>query len=111
TGPVTQVCAPLSNHFIKDRTLFVAGVRLQSWITSNFQLCHSSGTVQHSGNSSVDSTNDSLKSSNSRVNLRTTSMSNFANQAPSESMEFLAPVNFDDFHNSIMAEPSLNQFP
>ena len=38
-------------------------------------------------------------------------MSNFANQAPSESMEFLAPVNFDDFHNSIMAEPSLNQFP
>lgn len=26
-------------------------------------------------------------------------------------MEFLAPINFDDFHNSIMAEPSLNHFP
>jgi len=26
-------------------------------------------------------------------------------------MDFLAPINFDDFHNSIMAEPSLNHFP
>lgn len=33
------------------------------------------------------------------------------NQTPPESMEFLAPINFDDFHNSIMAEPTLNHFP
>jgi len=32
-------------------------------------------------------------------------------QTPPESMEFLAPINFDDFHNSIMAEPTLNHFP
>jgi dual specificity tyrosine-phosphorylation-regulated kinase 2/3/4 len=29
----------------------------------------------------------------------------------SENVDFLAPINFDDFHNSIMAEPSLNHFP
>ncbi|KAJ5683425.1 hypothetical protein N7462_006590 [Penicillium macrosclerotiorum] len=34
-----------------------------------------------------------------------------ADPAPSVDMEFLAPINFDDFHNSIMAEPSLNHFP
>jgi dual specificity tyrosine-phosphorylation-regulated kinase 2/3/4 len=28
-----------------------------------------------------------------------------------EHMDFLTPINFDDFHNSIMAEPSLNHFP
>ncbi|KAL4806201.1 hypothetical protein BDV18DRAFT_160269 [Aspergillus unguis] len=38
-------------------------------------------------------------------------MSNFAYQTPGEGMEFLAPVNFDDFQNSIMGEPSLGQFP
>ncbi|CEL04694.1 Putative Dyrk [Aspergillus calidoustus] len=71
----------------------------------------SSVSVLHSGQSSIDFTNDSLKSSNSRVSLRSTSMGNVANQTPPDSMEFLAPVNFDDFHNSIMAEPSLSQFP
>ncbi|KAL4951414.1 hypothetical protein BDW69DRAFT_170111 [Aspergillus filifer] len=71
----------------------------------------SSGTVHHSGNSSIDSTNEPLKTSSSRVDLRSTGMSDFANQTPTESMEFLAPVSFDDFHNSIMAEPSLSQFP
>ncbi|KAL4884203.1 hypothetical protein BJY04DRAFT_226022 [Aspergillus karnatakaensis] len=68
-------------------------------------------SVFHSGKSSVDSMNDSLKSSNSLASLRSTSMSNFANQTPPDSTEFLAPVSFDDFHNSIMAEPSLSQFP
>ncbi|KAE8361301.1 hypothetical protein BDV27DRAFT_147912 [Aspergillus caelatus] len=33
------------------------------------------------------------------------------NQTPPENAEFLTPVNFDDFHNSIMTESSLNQFP
>lgn len=33
------------------------------------------------------------------------------NQTPSDSAEFLAPINFDDFHNSIMGESSSNQFP
>lgn len=33
------------------------------------------------------------------------------NQPPPENPEFLAPINFDDFHNSIMGEPSLNHFP
>ncbi|KAJ5584582.1 uncharacterized protein N7459_004382 [Penicillium hispanicum] len=70
-----------------------------------------SGVYLHSGNSSIDSTNDSTKG----YNLRSTSVGNLAkaetNQTPPESMEFLAPINFDDFHNSIMAEPSLNHFP
>ncbi|EAW11642.1 putative protein kinase [Aspergillus clavatus NRRL 1] len=30
---------------------------------------------------------------------------------PPDRVDFLAPVNFDDFHNSIMTEPSLNHFP
>ena len=41
-------------------------------------------------------------------------MGNLAKQEASQNpdnMEFLAPINFDDFHNSIMAEPSLNHFP
>lgn len=32
-------------------------------------------------------------------------------QTPPDGMDFLAPINFDDFHNSIMAEPTLNHFP
>ncbi|KAJ5684228.1 uncharacterized protein N7477_000573 [Penicillium maclennaniae] len=48
-------------------------------------------------------------------NLRSTSVGNLSKldpaQTPPESMDFLAPVNFDDFHNSIMAEPTLNHFP
>ncbi|PKY05077.1 hypothetical protein P168DRAFT_252182 [Aspergillus campestris IBT 28561] len=64
-----------------------------------------SGSFFHSGNSSIDSTQSSLRS---------TSMSNLAktdNNTPPESTDFLAPVSFDDFHNSIMQEPSLNHFP
>ncbi|KAJ5520350.1 hypothetical protein N7463_000803 [Penicillium fimorum] len=63
----------------------------------------------HSGNSSVDSTIDSTKS----FNLRSTSVGNLSKADPNhaDNMEFLAPVNFDDFHNSIMGEPSLNHFP
>ncbi|KAH8433046.1 putative protein kinase [Aspergillus melleus] len=74
-----------------------------------------SGSFFHSGNSSIDSTNDSTQSNNSRISLRSTSMGTFPkmddNQTPPENAEFLAPVNFDDFHNSIVAEPSLNHFP
>lgn len=70
-----------------------------------------SGAYLHSETSSVESANDSSKS----YNLRSTSMGNLSkietSQTPPESMEFLAPINFDDFHNSIMAEPSLNHFP
>lgn len=33
------------------------------------------------------------------------------NQTSSEGPEFLAPINFDDFHNSILDDPSLNNFP
>ncbi|KAJ5816642.1 hypothetical protein N7447_008875 [Penicillium robsamsonii] len=63
----------------------------------------------HSGNSSVDSTIDSTKS----FNLRSTSVGNLSKAEPNhaDNTEFLAPVNFDDFHNSIMGEPSLNHFP
>ncbi|KAF3023812.1 hypothetical protein E8E15_003019 [Penicillium rubens] len=63
----------------------------------------------HSGNSSVDSTIDSTKS----FNLRSTSVGNLAkaDYNHADNVEFLAPVNFDDFHNSIMGEPSLNHFP
>ncbi|KAJ5167814.1 uncharacterized protein N7482_003408 [Penicillium canariense] len=72
-----------------------------------------SGTYFHSENSSIDSTNDPTLG----YNLRSTSVGNLSKaepsptQAPPEGMEFLAPINFDDFHNSIMAEPSLNHFP
>ncbi|KAF9884497.1 hypothetical protein FE257_001684 [Aspergillus nanangensis] len=73
------------------------------------------GAFFHSGNSSIDSTNESTRSNNSRVSLRSTSMGNLAkvdsNQTPPDNTEFLAPVNFDDLQNSIMAEPSLNHFP
>ncbi|KAJ5648654.1 hypothetical protein N7490_005026 [Penicillium lividum] len=69
-----------------------------------------SGGYFHSETSSVDSTNDSKG-----YNLRSTSVGNLAKhdstQIPPDSMDFLAPINFDDFHNSIMAEPSLNHFP
>ncbi|KEY79122.1 protein kinase [Aspergillus fumigatus] len=33
------------------------------------------------------------------------------NHTPPDQTDLLAPVSFDDFHNSIMAEPSLNHFP
>ncbi|OGE49779.1 hypothetical protein PENARI_c020G08568 [Penicillium arizonense] len=69
------------------------------------------GSYAHSGTSSIDSTNDSTKG----LNLRSTSVGNLAkldaNQTPPDNLDFLAPINFDDFHNSIMAEPSLNHFP
>ncbi|KAJ5888149.1 hypothetical protein N7495_008190, partial [Penicillium taxi] len=68
-------------------------------------------TYLHSQNSSIDSANGSTKS----YNLRSTSMGNLAKIAPtqpsSENLDFLAPINFDDFHNSIMTEASLNHFP
>ncbi|KAJ5108347.1 hypothetical protein N7456_005022 [Penicillium angulare] len=69
-----------------------------------------SGGYFHSETSSIDSTNDPKG-----YNLRSTSVGNLAkqdtSQTPPDNMEFLAPINFDDFHNSIMAEPSLNHFP
>ncbi|KAJ5566151.1 hypothetical protein N7535_007789 [Penicillium sp. DV-2018c] len=63
----------------------------------------------HSGNSSIDSTIDSSK----HFNLRSTSVGNLAKADANntENVDFLAPINFDDFHNSIMAEPTLNHFP
>ncbi|KAK9653379.1 serine/threonine protein kinase, CMGC, dual-specificity [Aspergillus fumigatus] len=73
------------------------------------------GAFFHSGHSSIDSTNESTRSTNSRVSLRSTSMGNLAksdyNHTPPDQTDLLAPVSFDDFHNSIMAEPSLNHFP
>lgn len=80
---------------------------------------HASSTFLHSVQSSLDSTNDSSEShsisSNSRLSLGTSSVANWTklgNQnTPPDSSEFLAPINFDDFHNSIMGEPSLSHFP
>lgn len=73
------------------------------------------GSFFHSVNSSIDSTNDPTESNNHPASLRSTSMGNLLktdlNQTPPENAEFLAPINFDDFHNSIIAESSLNQFP
>ncbi|KAL1983723.1 hypothetical protein VTN96DRAFT_9979 [Rasamsonia emersonii] len=79
----------------------------------------SSGSL-HSGSSSIDTTNDStrnhsISSSNSRLSLGTSNAGNSTkydvNQTPPDGPDFLAPINFDDFHNSIMEEPSLNRFP
>lgn len=70
----------------------------------------------HSGNSSIDSTNGSNQSSTSRTSVRSTTMTadiskaDYTQPSPDNS-DFLAPINFDDFHNSIMTEPSLNHFP
>ncbi|KAJ5721455.1 uncharacterized protein N7483_009389 [Penicillium malachiteum] len=68
-----------------------------------------SGGYFHSETSSIES-NDPKG-----YNLRSTSVGNLAKHDPSQiapdNMDFLAPINFDDFHNSIMAEPSLNHFP
>lgn len=77
------------------------------------RVLSSNGSFYHSEESSVDSTGD--LNNNSRVSFRSTSMGNHPNadynQSPPENADFLAPVNFDDLHNSIMAEPSLNHFP
>lgn len=79
-----------------------------------------SGSI-HSGNSSIDLTNDSMRNTSfSSTNNSRSSLVNsnpgilpkhHSNKASSESIEFLAPINFDDFHNSILDEPSLNNFP
>lgn len=71
-----------------------------------------SATYFHSESSSIDSTNDSTVP----YNLRSTSVGNLAKAdasqaAQAERTDFLAPISFDDFHNSIMAEPSLSNFP
>lgn len=72
-----------------------------------------SATYFHSESSSIDSTNGSIRG----YDLRSTSMGNLSKTGvsqtpPAERGEFvLEPINFDDFHNSIMAEPSLNHFP
>jgi dual specificity tyrosine-phosphorylation-regulated kinase 2/3/4 len=59
--------------------------------------------------------NASISSTNSRTSFGISNPSNLSknrnNKASSESIEFLAPINFDDFHNSILDEPSLNNFP
>lgn len=62
---------------------------------------------------SEDSSNDSTIDSSKNFSLRSTSMGNLAKEDPNlpDNPDFLAPINFDDFHNSIMAEPSLNRFP
>ncbi|EED19728.1 protein kinase, putative [Talaromyces stipitatus ATCC 10500] len=72
----------------------------------------------HSGNSSIDLTsesprNASISSTNSRTSPGTLNMNSkhHSNKSSSENIEFLAPINFDDFHNSILDEPSLNNFP
>lgn len=74
-----------------------------------------SSTFLHSGNSSISSTNDSIHSNSSRFSYRSTNMGNQQNtdddRASSGSADFLAPISFDDFHNSIMGDPALDQFP
>lgn len=70
-------------------------------------------------NSSVDSTNETARNHGVRNNTQSTgslgstrSSTNEENQTLAEGNEFLAPINFDDFHNSIMSrEPSLSHFP
>lgn len=57
----------------------------------------------------------SISSTNSRTSPGTPNMNNsskhHSNKSSSENIDFLAPINFDDFHNSILDEPSLNNFP
>ena len=59
--------------------------------------------------------NASISSTNSRTSSGTPNMNSsgkhHSNKSSSENIEFLAPINFDDFHNSILDEPSLNNFP
>ncbi|EEP75395.1 dual specificity tyrosine-phosphorylation regulated kinase 2 [Uncinocarpus reesii 1704] len=62
------------------------------------------GTQMPSANSSVDSVNPPSRPVNSTSNEGT--------DTPSENGDFLVPINFDDFHNSITSkEPSLSHFP
>lgn len=74
-----------------------------------------STTFLHSGKSSLDSTNDSHQTSNSRTSDRSTTLPDLSkaeiNRASPDGNDFLVPINFDDFHNSIVGEPSLNHFP
>ena len=95
-----------------DPMLWIIGIFDDS---DSYRYSNQPGSFFHSVNSSIDSTNDSTESHNLPASLRSTSMGNLLktdlNQTPPENAEFLAPVNFDDFHNSIMTESSLNQFP
>ena len=69
--------------------------------------------------SSIDSTNETSRYYGARNNAQSTgshgsarSSTNEENQTIAGGNEFLAPINFDDFHNSIMSrEPSLSHFP
>lgn len=84
--------------------------------------CDSSKTgSMHSGSSSIDTTNNSssrqpsISSTNSHLSFGTANASDsikYENkQSSPERSEFLTPITFDDFHNSIMDEPNLNSFP
>lgn len=74
-----------------------------------------STTFLYSETSSIDSTHDSNRNSNSHNSEKSTTMaadlSKIDYKQASPDNEFLTPINFDDFHNSIMTEPSLNHFP
>ncbi|PGH08315.1 CMGC/DYRK/DYRK2 protein kinase [Helicocarpus griseus UAMH5409] len=75
-------------------------------------------TIQtHSANPSIQSSSSRGYSgnTNSRLSFNSVTLSDTLkdeNQTPPDNTEFLAPINFDDFHNSIMSkEPSLIHFP
>ncbi|KAF7713737.1 Uncharacterized protein PECH_008174 [Penicillium ucsense] len=59
----------------------------------------------------------SMQASTKGLNNRSVSIGNLAKvdacqqATATERGDFLSPISFDDFHNSIMAEPSLNHFP
>lgn len=81
-----------------------------------------SGSFYHPVNPSLNSSDWYQNANSSRhdvssKSLRSTSTHDLPalptvdfDETPPESIDFLAPVNFDDLHNSIMAEPDMSQF-
>ncbi|KAK2753714.1 hypothetical protein FQN55_000077 [Onygenales sp. PD_40] len=78
---------------------------------------NTSAPQTHSANPSLQSTSSHGYSgnTNSRLSFGSLALSDATkdeNQTPPDGSEFLAPISFDDFHNSIMSkEPSLSHFP
>ncbi|KAL3710628.1 serine/threonine protein kinase, CMGC, dual-specificity [Talaromyces marneffei ATCC 18224] len=123
SAPTQGQRAPSISRSVTDPRLQAIGRRRQSIRDQNTiapRGPRSATGSMHSGNSSIDITtetmrNASISSTTSGTSSSTPNMNNssehHSNKSSSENLEFPAPINFDDFHNSILDEPSLNNFP
>lgn len=95
---------------------------LVSMLILVFMTSLPSGSFYHPVNPSLNSSDWYQNTNSSRPDLSSKSLRSTSthdlpaipsvdvDQTPPESIDFLAPVNFDDLHNSIMAEPDMSKF-